>query len=585
MRITFVAMLRNFFPILQWLPGYEKKHLSGDIAAGITVGIMLIPQGMAYALIAGLPPVYGLYAALAPNLVYAILGSSRKLAVGPVALDSLILASGLAVMQLTSVEAYIGMALFMALLVGILQLTMGFLKMGFLANFLSRPVVSGFTSAAALVIAISQLKYLLGLNFEATGTLSTVKTLWENISTTNFLELSIGGVAILIILLLKRIHKKLPAAMVVVILGIIGVYFFSNQNTDVALIGHIPKGLPAFTLHTFHATQWGMAFPTALVLAFVAFAEAMTMAKAVEEKSNEYHTDANQELRALGLANIIGSFFQSYPANAGFSRTAVNVGEGAKTGLASLISAIVVGLTLLFLTPYFRFLPNAILGAIILVAVFGLVDLKYPKVLYQRRKDEFTLLVLTFFATLLIGISEGIIFGILFSLLLLVYRTSKPHIAVLGRIQGTDYFKNVNRFSDDIETVKDILVLRFDGQLYFANIDYFKRELNKNINTKGDALRHIIVNAEAINYMDSTAVSKLKQIVEDLREQGIALYISGAIGPIRDILHQSGLADLVGRDNFFVRTVEAFEYCKNKGPHTAIQRKISQETQKRSSVT
>lgn len=540
---------------------------------------------MAYALIAGLPPVYGLYAALVPNLMYAIFGSSRKLAVGPVALDSLILASGLAVMQLTSVEAYIGMALFIALLVGLLQLIMGVLKMGFLANFLSRPVVSGFTSAAALVIAVSQLKYLLGVTFESTGTLATLKTLWRHLPGTNFLDLSIGLVSIGIIVLLKRIHKKLPAAMVVVILGILGIYFFSNQDTNVALLGTIPGGLPHFTMHSFQTPLWTLAFPTALVLAFISFAEAMTMAKAVEEKSNEYYTDANQELRALGISNIIGSFFQSYPANAGFSRTAVNVGEGARTGLASMISAGVVALTLLFLTSYFQFLPKAILGAIILVAVGGLVDLSYPKILFQRRKDEFVLLVLTFLTTLLIGISQGIIFGILFSLLLLVYRTSKPHFAVLGRIQGTDYFKNVNRFSKDIEIVEDILVLRFDGQLYFVNIEYFKKELYRNIATKGEALKSIIINAEAINYMDSTAVRAVKQIVEDLRAQGIELYIAGAIGPIRDILHISGLADLVGRDNFFVRTVEAFEYCKNKGPHTAIQRKISQETQKRSSVT
>ncbi|MEM1337028.1 MAG: sulfate permease [Bacteroidota bacterium] len=578
-------MLRKYFPILKWLPSYKKRHLSGDISAGITVGIMLIPQGMAYALIAGLPPVYGLYAALVPNLMYAIFGSSRKLAVGPVALDSLILASGLAVMQLTSVEAYIGMALFIALLVGLLQLTMGVLKMGFLANFLSRPVVSGFTSAAALVIAVSQLKYLLGVTFESTGTLATLKTLWRHLPSTNFLDLSIGLVSIGIIVLLKRIHKKLPAAMVVVILGILGIYFFSNQNTNVALLGTIPGGLPHFTMHNFQTPLWTLAFPTALVLAFISFAEAMTMAKAVEEKSNEYYTDANQELRALGISNIIGSFFQSYPANAGFSRTAVNVGEGARTGLASMISAGVVALTLLFLTSYFQFLPKAILGAIILVAVGGLVDLSYPKILFQRRKDEFVLLVLTFLTTLLIGISQGIVFGILFSLLLLVYRTSKPHFAVLGRIQGTDYFKNVNRFSKDIEIVEDILVLRFDGQLYFVNIEYFKKELYRNIATKGEALKSIIINAEAINYMDSTAVRAVKQIVEDLRAQGIELYIAGAIGPIRDILHISGLADLVGRDNFFVRTVEAFEYCKNKGPHTAIQRKISQETQKRSSVT
>ncbi len=546
---------------------------------------MLIPQGMAYALIAGLPPVYGLYAALVPNLVYAVTGSSRKLAVGPVALDSLIVASGLAAMKLATTSEYIGMALFLALFVGLLQLAMGFFKMGFLANFLSRPVVNGFTSAAALVIAISQLKYLLGLDFESIGTLSTLKALSYNIADTRFLDVIIGIVAIGIILGLKRINKKLPAAMFVVILGITGIYFFSNQNTDVALIGAIPQGLPHFAIHSWQGANWSLAFPTALVLAFISFAEAMTMAKAVEEKSNEYHTDANQELRALGMSNIIGSFFQSYPANAGLSRTAVNVGEGAKTGLASLISALVVGMTLLFLTPYFQYLPKAVLGAIILVAVYGLVDLKYPKALYYQRRDEFILLLVTFLTTVFIGISQGIIFGVLFSLLLLVYRTSKPHIAILGRIKGTDYFKNVNRFSDDIEITEDTLVLRFDGQLYFANIDYFKKEVYKNIQRKGKGLKYIIVNAEAINYMDSTAVSLLKQIVEDLRRQGIDLYVAGAIGPIRDILHVSGLTDLVGRDNFFVRTVEAFEYCKSKGPHTAIQRKISQETQRRSSVT
>ncbi|MEM9001679.1 MAG: solute carrier family 26 protein [Bacteroidota bacterium] len=578
-------MLRRYFPILDWLPKYKKAYASGDISAGFTVGVMLVPQGMAYALIAGLPPVYGLYAALVPNLVYAFMGSSRKLAVGPVALDSLIVASGLVSLKLATAESYLAMALFLALFVGVLQLVMGFLKMGFLANFLSRPVVSGFTSAAALVIAISQLKYLLGLDFEVIGTIPTLKALGVQIFHANFLDLAIGLSAIGVILLLKKIHRKLPAAMMVVVLSIAGVYLFSNQDTNVQLVGLIPEGLPNFTMPRVAVSFWPSVFPIALALAFISFAEAMTMAKAVEKKSKEYVTDANQELRALGMANILGSFFQSYPANAGLSRTAVNVGEGAKTGMAAIISAGVVALTLLFLTPYFQFLPKAVLGAIILVAVYGLIDIKYPKQLFHQRKDEFALFVVTFLTTILIGISQGIIFGVLFSVLLLVNRTSKPHIAILGKIRGTDYFKNINRFSDDIETAEDILVLRFDGQLYFANIAYFKKELYQNITKKGTAVKHVILNAESINYMDSTAVDTFHQIVEDIQNRNMQLYIAGAIGPIRDIFQASGLRRKIGSDHFFVRTHEAFEHCTRKSQQTAIQQKISQQTKNGSSVT
>ena len=549
--------------------------MSGDIAAGFTVGIMLIPQGMAYAMIAGLPPVYGLYAAFAPNLVYALTSSSRKLAVGPVALDSLIVASGLAAMKLTSSGEYIAMALFLALFVGLLQLLMGFLKMGFLANFLSRPVVSGFTSAAALVIAVSQLKYLLGLELDTLGTLPTLRALLKHLSEVNFMDMGIGIAAIIFIFLLKKISRKLPAAMLVVALSILGVYFFSNQNGDVTLLGSIPEGLPTFAMPSIEGRQWGMVFPIGLALAFIAFAEAMTMAKAVEEKTQEYHTDPNQELRALGLSNIVGSFFQSFPANAGLSRTAVNVDEGAKTGLASMISAAVVGLTLLFLTSYFRYLPKTVLGAIILVAVYGLIDIRYPIQLAKQQRDEFILLLVTFFTTLFIGISEGIIFGVLFSLVLLVYRTSKPHIAVLGKIKGMEYFKNINRFSGDVEVHDEILMLRFDAQIYFANVTYFKSELIKEIAKKGSGLKYVILNAEPVNYMDNTAIGQLEKIVDTLRANGITFKIAGAIGPIRDIFQKSGLIDKIGRENSYVRTAEAYADCLKKMGKSALQEKVS----------
>lgn len=578
-------MLKRYLPILDWLPKYKSAYLSGDIAAGFTVGIMLIPQGMAYALIAGLPPVYGLYAALVPQLIYTLTGSSRKLAVGPVALDSLIVASSLAAMKLTSMEDYLAMAIFLALFVGAIQLFMGFLRMGFLANFLSRPVVSGFTSAAAFVIGISQLKYMLGIEINTNGTLKTLVAVVQNIPQLNVYDFMIGISAMLIIWGMKKIHKKLPAAMLVVIISIAGIYFFSVSEMGIHIVGDVPNGLPIFELPQLSRTNLVMAFPSALALAFIAFAEAMTIAKAVEDKSKEYHTDPNQELRALGLSNIIGSFFQSFPVNAGLSRTAVNVDEGAKTGVASFISVVVVGLTLLYLTPFFYYLPKAVLGAIILVAVFGLIDLKYPMQLFRQRRDEFYLLVVTFLTTLLIGISQGIIFGVLFSLLLLVNRTSRPHFAILGRIKGTDYFKNVNRFKEDVEEFDNALVLRFDGQLYFANKDYFKKELYKNIKLKGENLKFIILNAEAINYIDSSAMNMLSQLLAELKEKNIRMSIAGAIGPIRDVLFSSGLADELGNENLFVSTPEAFDYCQNVKEKTGIQNKISQQSRKPNSMT
>ena len=568
-------MLKRYFPILEWLPNYQKSNLPGDVSAGITVGVMLIPQGMAYALIAGLSPVYGLYAALVPNLIYALTGSSRKLAVGPVALDSLIVASSLAAMKLATPEAYIAMALFLALLVGVLQMVMGIFKLGFLANFLSRPVVNGFTSAAALVIAVSQLKYLFGIELNTIGTLKTFTAVFQNLGETNFYDLSIGLSAILVIWGLKKLNRKLPAAMVVVILSIIGIYLFMVNETDVHILGTVPKGLPGFVLPTFETSQLISALPTALALAFISFAEAMTIAKAVEEKSNESHTNPNQELRALGLSNIVGSFFQSFPANAGLSRTAVNVDEGAKTGLASIISVFVVGGTLLFLTPFFYYLPKSVLGAIILVAVYGLIDLKYPQQLFKQQKDEFILLLVTFLTTLLVGISQGIIFGVLFSLVLLVYRISKPHIAVLGKIKGMEYFKNVNRFGDDVEVHDEILMIRFDAQLFFANVNYFRTALLSEIDKKGGKLRYVILNAEPVNYLDDTAAKQLKAIIFSLREKGIIFKLAGAIGPIRDMLKKSGLLDVIGQENIYVRTAEAYADSLKKVERTAIQEKVS----------
>lgn len=574
-------MLKRYFPVFQWLPGYKKTFLSGDIAAGVTVGIMLIPQGMAYAMIAGLPPVFGLYAALLPQVIYAIMGTSRQLAVGPVAMDSLLVASGLGALSLSSVEEYISMAIFLSLFMGSIQFILGVLKMGFLVNFLSKPVISGFTSAAAIIIGLSQLKHILGTEIERSNQVHILLlNAFKTIDQTSLFTLAIGVLAIIFIKVIKKINKKIPVALIVVILGIVGIYISGINNLGVSIVGTVPKGLPEFGIPSIDYSRISELVPIAITLALIAFMEAISVAKAVEEKHTEYEVDPNQELIALGTSNIIGSFFQSYPTTGGFSRTAVNDQAGAKTGIAPIVSAIVVGLTLLFLTPLFYFLPNAILAAIIMVAVFGLIDVKYPILLFKNRKDEFSLLILTFLITLAIGIKEGILLGVLFSLLVLVYRTSKPHIAVLGKIKGTNYFKNINRFSNDIEMQNDILIIRFDAQLYFGNKDYFKKELYKQVDKKGKELNTIILNAEAINYIDSSAVHILKQIVKDLKNRGIQFIITGAIGPTRDIIFSSGLIDNIGKENLFVRVYEAYDHCNNASEKTAMQEKISLQTKK-----
>ena len=537
---------------------------------------MLVPQGMAYAMIAGLPPVFGLYAALIPQVVYALLGTSRQLAVGPVAMDSLLVASGLGALALSGIEEYIAMALFLSLFMGTIQFILGLFRMGFLVNFLSKPVISGFTSAAAIIIGLSQLKHILGTSIERSNQVHILlKNALLNIDSTHWITVGIGLTAILIIKLSKKINPRIPAALIVVFLGVLIVYFLNLNEQGVKIVGEVPSGLPSPKLPTVDGSRISELFPIALTLALIAFMEAISVAKAIEEKHSDYEVDPNQELIALGASNIIGAVFQSYPTTGGFSRTAVNDQAGAKTGVAPLISALVVGLTLLFLTPLFYYLPNAVLAAIIMVAVFGLIDLNYPLQLYKNQKDEFILLLVTFFITLVVGIKEGILLGVLSSLILLVYRTSKPHIAVLGRIRNTHYFKNVLRFPDDTETFKEFLVLRFDAQLYFGNKEYFKKELLKQLEQNGKETQYIILNAEAISYIDSSAVFMLRQLINHLKRQNVRLIIAGSIGPTRDILYKTQLIDDIGKENLFVKTNEAFEHCMELSQKSAIEEKIS----------
>ena len=572
-------MLKKYFPFLEWISNYRSDYFKRDLLAGITVAVLLIPQGMAYALIAGLPPIYGLYAALTPQIVYAFLGTSRQLAVGPVAMDSLLVAAGLSALAIVEPSQYIQMAILLALLMGAIQLLLGLFRMGFIVSFLSKPVISGFTSAAAIIIGFSQLKHLLGIQLSQSNQLHiVVESILQSKVPVHFTTLIIGVLSAVLILVIKNWNRNIPSALIAVVLGISWVYFNGLDKQGVAVVGLIPQGLPSFQTPVFEIDTIKQLFPTALTLALVAFMEAISVAKAIEEKHKDYTVDPNQELIALGSSNIVGSFFQSYPATGGFSRTAVNDQAGAKTGMAALIAALMVGLTLMFFTHWFYYLPKAVLASIIIVAVVNLIDLKFAIRLYKKRKDEFAILVVTFLATLFLGITEGIVLGIVISLLLLVYRASKPHHAFLGRIGTTNYFKNINRFPDEVVQRNDLVILRFDAQLFFGNIQYFKELVSKAIEEKENTVKGFIINARAINYIDSTASEQLYELILSLQQKGIRVMVVGAIGPARDLLIKSKIIKILKKQNLFITSGDATDDFDGVAKKTALQKKLSRQS-------
>ena len=557
--------IKKFIPILEWLPNYKREFFKNDLGAGLAVGIMLIPQGIAYAMIAGLPPIYGLYTAMIPQIIYAIFGTSRQLAVGPVAMDSLIVVSGVATLAEIGTEHFIEFAILLAFIMGVLQVLFGFFKLGFLVNFLSRPVISGFTSAAALIIALSQLKHLLGFNIQQSKIHSILYEAFIHLRDTNLITLAIGIISIAVLVFFKQFSKKIPAALVVVVLGILAVKFFNLEQIGVKIVGDIPEGLPKFIIPAFEMKTIIDLFPIALTLSFIAFLEAISVAKAIELKHNDYKVIPNQELIALGMGNIVGSFFQTYPATGGFSRTAVNDQTGAKTPLAAIISGLVVGLTLLFFTPVFYYLPEAVLAAIIIVAVFGLLDFTVPKQLLKYSKKELVILNITLLITATVGIKEGIFIGVVLSLGMLIYTSAKPHIAILGRIPETHFYRNIKRFEGLLITSEEILIVRFDAQLFFANVQYFKDKLEHSIIDKGNKLKLIIIDGESINSIDSSGVYMLVDVIAKYKSMNIDIVFTGMKGPVRDVLEKSGIMKKISYQNCFLsiqEAVDAFEEGK-----------------------
>ncbi len=553
-------------PVLEWGRNYKKAYFKDDLFAGLTVGTMLIPQGMAYAMIAGLPPIYGLYASLVPQVVYAVFGTSRQLSVAPVAMDSLLVAAGLTALKLSG-QTYIEAALLVALLMGLFQVLAGFLKLGFLVNFLSKPVISGFTTGAALIIGLNQLKHLLGTDIQKSNQIHILlKNTFVALPEIHWLTFIIGIAGVFLLLLIKKKRLKIPGALTVVVIGTLVVYLFKLNELGVQIVGDIPKGLPKFSIPNLQVSYLEDLIPLAVTIGIIAYMEAISVAKAIEAKHGDYKINPNQEMIAMGMANVIGSFFKSYPVTGGFSRSAVNDQAGAKTQLSSVIAAILMGFTLLFLTPLFYYLPKTVLAAIIMVAVFGLIDFKIIRKLWYIDKKELTLLLLTFGVTAFVGIKEGIITGMLASVGIVVYKISTPHIAVLGRLKGTNIYRNIERFSD-VEKYDDRIIIRFDAPLFYANVNYLTDFIEQTIE-RNPQIKYVVLNGESVNHIDYTSVQALCRLYKKLSDKGIHLIFTEFIGPVRDEFRKTGLLQSVGEHHFFTGIDEALKYIDSEDKTT-----------------
>lgn len=569
--IKFVR-LQEFVPILGWLPTYCREAFTGDTLAGLIVAIMLVPQGMAYALLAGLPPEVGLYASIAPLLIYGLLGSSRTLAVGPVAIVSLMVASALGAMVESGAD-YVAGAILLAFMSGSLLMAMGVARLGFLVNFLSHPVISGFTSAAALVIGLSQLKHLLGLDIPRGHTVfDTLSFVASQIFAINKATVLLTLLSLAILLLWKNwlpgflqrrgisqlmagpISKSGP--LVAVVVATVLVWIFSLDNSfNVKIVGDIPAGLPPLTMPVFTMELVRDLLPAALLISLVGFLESVSVAKSLASKRRQ-KVDPNQELVALGAANIGASFTGGFPVTGGFSRSLVNFTAGAVTPLASIITALLVAIALLFFTPLLYFLPNATLAAIILVAVANLLDLQILKTCWRYNKADALSLLVTFLAVLLVGIEMGIVMGAGLSVALYLWRSSRPHVAVVGRVGNTEHFRNVLRHN--VKTEPHILAVRIDESLYFANCASLEDRLLAEVADKLE-LKHLVLIMSAVNFIDASALETLENLVDRLRDAGVTLHLAEVKGPVMDRLEIVQFASILGKGNVYLSVHEAIE--------------------------
>ena len=552
--------LSAWLPILTWGQQYDRHTLVSDLLAATIVTIMLIPQGLAYALLAGLPPEAGLYASVAPLLLYALFGTSRVLAVGPVAVVSLMTAAAISEQSMLSSASPWAIAITLAFLSGSLLLLMGLLRLGFLANFLSHPVISGFISASGLLIAASQLKTILGIRAEGQHFFDIFSALARQISQTHVLTLLIGASAIIFLFWVRKGLKPLlqragigpkladslakagPVAAIAVTLTL--TWWLDWQTQGVKIVGAVPQGLPPLTLPLWDLNLLKQLALPALLISIVGFAESVSVGQTLAAKRRQ-RLEPNQELIALGASNISASLSGGFPVTGGFARSVVNFDAGAQTPAAGIYTAVGIALASLFLTPALYYLPQATLSATIIVAVLSLVDLTIFKRTWQYSKADFAAALSTFVVTLAIGVELGLVTGVSVSLTLFLYRTSRPHIAEVGLVPGTEHFRNVLRHSVLVNPT--LVSLRVDESLYFANSKALEDQINQAVATRSN-LQHIVLLCSAINDIDSSALESLELIELRLASAGISLHLSEVKGPVMDrIKHTHFLQQLSGK--------------------------------------
>lgn len=535
-------------PILQWGRSYDRNALTSDVVAAVIVTIMLIPQSLAYALLAGLPPEMGLYASILPLVAYALFGTSRALAVGPVAVVSLMTAAAVGNLALPGSEDYIAAAIALAFMSGLILLAMGIFRLGFLANFLSHPVIAGFITASGIIIATSQLKHILGIPAEGHNLVEILGSLWAHLPQTSFWTLLIGVSATAFLFWVRKGLKPLllqtglpprvadilakagPVAAVAATTLL--TWGLGLSDRGVAIVGQVPQGLPPLTLPQFDLDVWTALMGSAVLISIIGFVESVSVAQTLAAKKRQ-RIVPDQELFGLGASNIAASLSGGYPVTGGFARSVVNYDAGAETPAAGAFTAVGIALAALALTPLLFFLPKATLAATIIVAVLSLVDFSILRHTWDYSKADFTAVSATILLTLGFGVETGVSAGVILSIALFLYRTSRPHIAEVGQVPGTEHFRNILRH--EVETRPDILTIRVDENLYFANARYLEDYLYDRV--VGDCdLKHVILQCSAVNFIDSSALESLSAIDQRLSDMGLQLHLSEVKGPVSDRL-------------------------------------------------
>ena len=575
--------IRKLLPFTDWLFHYKRTNLSGDITAGVIVTIMLIPQSLAYAMLAGLPPEYGLYASIVPLFVYGLLGSSRLLSVGPVAVVSLMTAAALAPFAEPFSADYIKLALLLAAMTGVIQLVLGLFRAGFVANLLSHPVVAGFITGSSILIIVSQLKHILGV--QAGGghlPFDAVVALVSALPATNFATLGMGVVAIALLLFFRAPMRKLlqrfglgastavlvsrmgPALLVLAGMG--SIYFLGLDSAwGIKVVGEFPAGLPGLTLPSLDLPIIGSLAPAALAIVLAGYVESVSVGRSLGARKRQT-IDPNQELVALGAANIASGFTGGFPVTGGFSRSVVNYDAGANTGLASLITAVLIAVIALFLAPMFASLPQVVLGATVIVAVAGLVNFKELRRLWRYSKADGALMGLTILGVLGLGVEIGIGLGVGMSLFLHIARASRPHMAVVGRLGNSEHFRNVKRHP--VKTYPGLLLLRVDENLFFANTSHVEDRILKHTSEQPD-LKHVVLIFSAVNNVDASALESLEALIERLHHLGVTLHLAEVKGPVMDRFDRVGFTKHLEPGQVFLSTHRAVEALQGNDPPAA----------------